>query len=240
MLASETADTRRRRPQFFQRGSNAKSRAALLDLAKADPDPRVRGRAWESLADAYRRAQPSATRWSQCSKTNRVGPKNAAEQRWDSTRSPIRMTRDSGIEALYQAGGPARAKALEAMWRSLWSPMRGSFRAPYRFRSEESSEKRCAVPAISSSLARRIKIAKYFDAAEPFDHLREDALFAYALAMPGETTRGRIRGMLRKIESITPLTSDEADWSNSPSMSVCAFTACNPCSAPKKKRRAGP
>jgi uncharacterized protein YecA (UPF0149 family) len=39
--------------------------------------------------------------------------------------------------------------------------------------------------------------------------VREDALFAYAMAMPGETTRGRARGMLRKIEALTPLTDSE-------------------------------
>ncbi len=50
------------------------------------------------------------------------------------------------------------------------------------------------------------KIAKFFDD----DDLREDALFAYALAMPGETTRGRAKGMLRKSDSITPLTHPEA------------------------------
>jgi uncharacterized protein YecA (UPF0149 family) len=36
-------------------------------------------------------------------------------------------------------------------------------------------------------------------------------LFAYALAMPGETTRGRIRGMLRKIDTIAHLSSSEAE-----------------------------
>ena len=41
--------------------------------------------------------------------------------------------------------------------------------------------------------------------------MREDALFAYALAMPGETTRGRIRGMLRKIDTIAHLSSSEAE-----------------------------
>ncbi len=53
------------------------------------------------------------------------------------------------------------------------------------------------------------KIASYFDRDEPFHRLREDALFAYALAMPGETTRGRVRGMARKVEALTPLTSTE-------------------------------
>jgi uncharacterized protein YecA (UPF0149 family) len=49
------------------------------------------------------------------------------------------------------------------------------------------------------------KIASYFEDED----LREDALFAYALAMPGETTRGRARGMLRKIDSITHLSPTE-------------------------------
>jgi len=49
------------------------------------------------------------------------------------------------------------------------------------------------------------KIAKFFDREEPYASLREDALFAYALAMPGETTRGRVRGMLRKIDSVATL-----------------------------------
>jgi hypothetical protein len=53
------------------------------------------------------------------------------------------------------------------------------------------------------------KIAKYFDSED--DDLREDALFAYALAMPGETTRGRVRGMLRKIDSLAELRMEESD-----------------------------
>jgi uncharacterized protein YecA (UPF0149 family) len=41
--------------------------------------------------------------------------------------------------------------------------------------------------------------------------MREDALFAYAMAMPGETTRARARGMLRKIEALTPLSDSEIE-----------------------------
>jgi hypothetical protein len=55
------------------------------------------------------------------------------------------------------------------------------------------------------------KIAGYFDRDDDMDDLREDALFAYALAMPGETSRGRVRGMLRKIDSLAGLTREEAD-----------------------------
>jgi uncharacterized protein YecA (UPF0149 family) len=49
------------------------------------------------------------------------------------------------------------------------------------------------------------KIAKYFED----DDFRDDALFAYALAVPGETTRGRARGILRKIDSLTHLVPSE-------------------------------
>src|SRR5207248_10948923 len=51
----------------------------------------------------------------------------------------------------------------------------------------------------------------YFDRGEPYDDLRDDALFAYALAMPGETTRGRIKGMLRKIDGIAKLNQPETE-----------------------------
>ena len=97
------------------------------------------------------------------------------------------------------------------MWRSLWQPY-AKFFPEHLTDSDPKIVREALRGAGYFELNRHIdQIAKYFDAAEPFDHLREDALFAYALAMPGETTRGRIRGMLRKLDSITPLTPYEAD-----------------------------
>jgi hypothetical protein len=55
------------------------------------------------------------------------------------------------------------------------------------------------------------KIASFFDREQPYDELREDALFAYALAMPGETTRGRVKGMLRKIDQLAGLSPSETE-----------------------------
>ncbi|MBZ5606412.1 MAG: SEC-C domain-containing protein [Acidobacteriia bacterium] len=117
----------------------------------------------------------------------------------------------AGFEALYDAGGHARAKALEAMWRSLWQPYSKYF--PPHLEDKDPAIVREALRGSGYfQLTRQAdKIAKYFDAEEPYHRLREDALFAYALAMPGETTRGRVRGMLRKIDSITPLSSFEAE-----------------------------
>ena len=55
------------------------------------------------------------------------------------------------------------------------------------------------------------KIASYLDREGDLATLRDDALFAYALAMPGETTRGRSRGMLRKIDALADLDPTETD-----------------------------
>jgi hypothetical protein len=211
MLASEDPLIRAGAARsFFNIELNAKSRAALLDRAKADPEPRVRGRAWESLADA---TEDRAIRDAMVAALN--DESRPAEERGGAAVGLYAVADQDdarrGIEALYQAGGLARAKALEAMWRSLWQPYAKFF--PAHLTDSDPKVVREALRGAGYFELTRYsnEIAKYFDAAEPFDHLREDALFAYAIAMPGETTRGRIRGMLRKIESITPLTSYEIE-----------------------------
>jgi hypothetical protein len=195
---------------FFNVELQPKERAALLELAKSDPEARVRGKAWESLADATEdrtildamtavlndESRPVEERGGAA-----VGLYAVADQ--DDPRR--------GIEALYHAGGPGRVKALEAMWRSLWQPYAKFF--PEHLTDSDPKIVREALRGAGYFELTRYadQIAKYFDAEEPFDHLREDALFAYALAMPGETTRGRVRGMLRKLDSITPLTHYETE-----------------------------
>jgi len=200
---------------FFNATLNAKSRAALVERAKSDEDAAVRARAWESLADATSDSNDSnedgAIREAMIAVMNDAA--RPMEERGGAAvglyavgdRDDVRP----GIEALYETGGAARAKALEAMWRSLWNGYAKYF-APHLDDRDPKIVREALRGAGYFELTRHIdKIAKYFDAEEPFDHLREDALFAYALAMPGETTRGRVRGMLRKIDSITPLTEYE-------------------------------
>jgi hypothetical protein len=170
----------------------------------------VRARAWESLADvtsdrAICDAMISVMKDPSRDLEERGGAAVGLYAVGD--RDDVRI----GFEALYEMGGAARAKALEAMWRSLW----GGY-AKYFAQHLEDSDPKIVREALRGSgyfqLTREAeRIAKYFDAAEPFDHLREDALFAYALAMPGETTRGRVKGMLRKIDSIATLTPFEKE-----------------------------
>jgi hypothetical protein len=212
LLESSDAETRAAAAHsFFNQELDPKTRATLFRLAQSDPDANVRGRAWESLADAtedgvIRNAMLAVLKDNSRDIAERggvaVGLYAVADQ--DDV--------NQALQALYEDDGvAARAKALESMWRSLWKPYARFF--PQHL---DDPSKEIARQAIRGAgyfqLTRHIdKIASYFDREGDLEDLREDALFAYALAMPGETTRGRIRGMLRKIDTIAHLSSSEAE-----------------------------
>jgi hypothetical protein len=97
------------------------------------------------------------------------------------------------------------------MWRSLWKPF-ARFFAPHLDDPDKNILRQAIRGAGYFQLGGHAdKIASYFDRDGDLEDLREDALFAYALAMPGETTRGRIRGMLRKIDQVAELSASEAE-----------------------------
>ena len=211
LLKSEDTGTRAGAANsFFNAELNAKSRGALFELAQSDPETIVRAKAWESLADVTTEAAIRDAMLAVLNDTARpieerggaaVGLYGVAD------RDEVRKV----IEALYESGGHGRVKALETMWRSLWQPYSKYF-APHLEDKDPAIVREALRGAGYFQLTRFAdKIAKYFDAEEPYHRLREDALFAYALAMPGETTRGRVRGMLRKVDSITPLTEFETE-----------------------------
>jgi hypothetical protein len=181
----------------------------LIGVARNDTEAAVRARAWESLADA---TDDAALRDEMIAVMN--DESRALEERAGAAVGLYGVADDKqvkpGIEKLYEIP-EARAKALEAMWRSLW-PGFAKFFPPHLEDRDPKIVREALRGAGYFELAGQVdKIAKYFDAEPPFHKLREDALFAYALAMPGETTRGRVRGMLRKLDSITPLDEYERD-----------------------------
>jgi hypothetical protein len=190
---------------FFNAELHPKVRAALWEMARNDSDAKVRGRAWESLADVtteapVRDAMLAVLNDASKSDIERGGA--AVGLYGVADRAEVRRA----VEALYEEGGHARVKALETMWRSLWKPYAKYF-APHLDEKDPAILHQALRGAGYFRLtAMTDKIAKYFED----DDLREDALFAYALAMPGETTRGRAKGMLRKVDSVTPLTAGEA------------------------------
>jgi hypothetical protein len=211
MLASPDGDTRASAAHtFFNNELSPRAKAALFKMAEEDSDPKARGKAWASLADTTEDAAVRDKMLAVLNDTSRsiderggaaVGLYGIADQ--DACAK--------AIEALYNEGGKARVKALETMWRSLWAPFAKFF--PDNLGDPDPAIVRQALRGAGYfQLTRQAeKIASYFDRDEPFDDLREDALFAYALAMPGETTRGRVRGMLRKVDEIAQLDSEETD-----------------------------
>jgi hypothetical protein len=210
LLKSEEAATRAGAAHsFFNTTLDAKSRAALLEMARQDADVSARARAWESLADV---TSEEAIREEMVAILNDEA--RPIEERGGAAVGLYGVADHAkvkpGIEKLYEADA-GRAKALEAMWRSLW-PGFAKF-VPGHLEDRNPKIVREALRGAGYfELTEEVdKIAKYFDAEPPFHRLREDALFAYALAMPGETTRGRVRGMLRKLDSITPLSDYETE-----------------------------
>jgi hypothetical protein len=205
LLASPDAAVRAEAAySFFNNEINPKVRAGLLDMARNDPDAGARGRAWASLADG---AEDKTVRAEMIAvlhdRDREVAERGGAAVGLYGFADDAEARR--GIEALYEEGGKARAKALEAMWRSLYKPY-AKFFAPHLDDQDPAILHQALRGAGYFRLTTHAdKIAKYLED----DDFREDALFAYALALPGETTRGRARGILRKIDSITPLDAGE-------------------------------
>jgi hypothetical protein len=210
LLSAPDAETRAAAAySFFNQETDPRTCQRLLEVARTDPDPVTRGRAWMSLAGATEDEAVAREMLAVAADDSRdvaersgaaVGLYGVADRR------EVALV----LDRLYREGGLARAGALEAMWRSLWRPY-----ARYFPEHLDDPDPRIARQALRGAgyfqLTRYIdRIAAYFDRDDEAD-LREDALFAYALAMPGETTRGRVRGMFRKIDDLAQLDEDEAE-----------------------------
>ncbi len=193
---------------FFNAETGEKARAALFQMAKTDPDAFARARAWESLADATETAEIRDAMVAVLKDDSRP-----VEERGGAAVGLYAVAdRDDareGIESLYAQGSPkARAKALESMWRSLWKPYAKYF-SPHLEDADRSVLRQALRGAGYFRLTGDIeKIENQIHSDD--DAVREDALFAYALAMPGQTSRGRVQGMLRKIDSLAELSEEEA------------------------------
>ena len=217
MFASPEADVRAAAAHtFFNQDLEKPAREALFALAQNDPDDKVRGQAWASLGDAT--ADNAPIRDALIATLN--DESKSIEERGGAAIGLYavadRQAVSKGLEALYAQGGGARIKALEAMWRSLWEPFAKFFPDHLDDTKPENQDVELLRHALRGAGYFRLtryadKIASFFNRAEPYDDLRDDALFAYALAMPGETTRGRVKGMLRKIDSIAHLTQPETE-----------------------------
>ena len=181
-------------------------RARLLQVAKTDPDAKVRGEAWESLEDLtqepeVRRAMTSILTDPTAPVEERGGTAVALAQHSDN-----RAVFDA-IEQLY-SDPQGRGKALKAMGRSF--DKRFATYPPKHLDDADIDIKRQAIWAAGylslSSEASRI-LAFFHD-----DEFRTDALFAYALCVPADISRARVRSLLDKIDELAGgLNADEEE-----------------------------
>jgi hypothetical protein len=91
-----------------------------------------------------------------------------------------------------------RARAVEAMWRSLDRSFAPVF--PKHLDDPDLEIRRNAIWGVGyAGLASEVgRLRAFFDDED----LRADALFAYAMAMPGGASRSRVRSMFRKIDDL--------------------------------------
>ena len=179
---------------FFNSPLTNEQRGKLLLAATVDESPVVRARLWEALMNETE--EPSVVEAMLKALRN---PETTIEERSgllvglapEADRNEVRKA----IADLYESG-EHRAKALEAMWRSMHPSFRDYF--PRHLDDPDLETRRGAIWGIGyyglkSELDR---LRKLFDHEE----LRSDALFAYALSIPSEVSRGRMKGLLARIE----------------------------------------
>lgn len=179
---------------FFNSELSSQQRIKILTVAKEDCSSLVRARAWEALMDSTEDAgvidsMLEALRNPALPVDERAGLLVGLSAETD--RNEVRHA----MLSLY-AISEARAKALEAMWRSLYPGFRDYFAKHLDDRDIE--VRRNAVWGVGyyGVKSELEKLRKLFDDED----LRSDALFAYTLALPGDVSRSRVKGLLARIE----------------------------------------
>lgn len=165
----------------------------ILAVAESDPSVAVRAQAWQSLTaglenGAIREKLEAKFADEEADPIERAGAACALAE------GEITEELAAGLESFYE--NPAtRALALKAMWHSL--DKRFSEHFPAHLEDEDKEVQRQAIWGtgyLGVGHAAGV-LEKLFDDPDVRDH----ALFAYALSCPGEVSRGRAKGMYKKI-----------------------------------------
>jgi len=183
-----------------------KIRARILALAKNDPDPAVRGECWETFGDLV--DEPEIKR---AMLAVLADPAAALEEKGGAAVALAQQIDNNvvfqAMEELY-ADPRSRAKGLKAMVRSFDRRFAGY--PPKHLDDPDPEIKRQAIWGVGyMKLAGEApRLEAFFDQ----DKFRSDALFAYALSTPGDTSRARIRSLLKKVDEVAGgLTPEEED-----------------------------
>jgi hypothetical protein len=179
---------------FFNSELTPEQKGKLLHLAKTDSSEMVRARAWEALVDSTEDSEvvdAMLNRLRDAATTIEERGGLLVGLSAEADRNEVR----TAIVDLYSSP-EGRAKALEAMWRSMHPSFRDYF--PKHLDDPDLEVRRGAIwgtgyYGLKGELGR---IRKLFEDED----LRSDAIFAYALALPAEVSRGRLKGLLARIE----------------------------------------
>lgn len=169
----------------------------LIEAGRSDPDPAVRAEAWRALA-----GREAAVSRLQEELLARLGDDSVVVA--EKAGLAVALAESAGHPSVRAAilrayEQPAtRARALEAMWRSLDRSFARYF-PPHL----EDPDREVVAEAIAGVGHLRIvsalsRLERFFDDED----LRPLALMAYTLAMPGPVTPGRVEGLFRKIEQL--------------------------------------
>lgn len=197
MLKSGSAELRAEVAAFYRGpGFTEKIGARLLEMAKTDSELHVRGECWETLGEISNEPEIRRALLGVLS-----GAGTAVEEKGGAAVALAQQTDNAAvfqaIENLY-ADQRGRAKALKAMGRSF--DKRFAAYPPQHLDDPDPEIKRQAIWAVGylNLQAEAPRLEAFFNDEE----FRSDALFAYALSVPGETSPGRIRSLLNKIDDV--------------------------------------
>lgn len=193
--------------ELFNREYPAALKDKVRGLAETDPEPYVRAQALAALAthaDQKEVAEYLTGKLVDATldPEQRAGAAIGLHTELPELSDPrIRKA----LEELYEEGS-SRARILEAMWRSLERDF-----APYMAKHIDDPDPDIRKQAILGSGYLNVKsVLKRVEELFADGRFRPDALFAYALMMPAEVSRGRVKGMYRKIEELAEgLSEDE-------------------------------
>ena len=169
------------------------TRQRLFEVARGDSDPQVRGGAWRALSgetehEEIYEAMLARVADESLPAVERGGALVGLALRLDDKARKY-------AKALYEKP-ETRAAALESMRRSLDRDFAPYF--PPHIEDDNREVRRQAIWGVGylglADSAEKLK--QFFDDED----LRADALFSYALSTRSETTRGRMKGLLRKID----------------------------------------
>jgi hypothetical protein len=170
------------------------ARARLIQLAKTDADAAVRGACWEAFGELDDEPELSDAMLQVL-----ANPQAAIEEKGGAA---VGLAEQADNPAVYEAilslyqDPRGRAKALKAMARSF--DKRFAAFPPEHLNDEDPDIRTQAIWGVGY-LALTSQAPRLVELFED-ERFRTDALFAYALSVPGETSPGRVRALMKKVE----------------------------------------